>query len=168
MSNYIRTTRERFFSHLELPLSQAIREYFQAHRLGDPETDIRLCCETTAERRPAGKLASLLDGYPDTTLHLVTLLTDEWFVWGRVGDKSGTLVTGIRLKGLQAKAFTMKRTNDMQLEVTGFIGDTKDYVRGNLEMGPEPAAQKFCDVVLQAVKSSNPKPARTRPWWLGG
>ena len=44
----------------------------------------------------------------------------------------------------------------MELEITGFIAGSKEYVRGNLEMGPEPAAQKFCDAVLQAVNEAKP------------
>jgi hypothetical protein len=167
MSSYIRTTRECSASQLHPRLSQAIREYFQTHQLGDPANEIRLCCETIAEKRNSGKLASFLEDDPDTTIQLALLLTAEWFIWARNGDRSGTVVSGARLKGLQAKAFTLKRSNNMQLEISGMIGGTKDYVRGNLEMGPELAAQKFCEEVIQAVNKVTPPARKGRLKWFG-
>jgi hypothetical protein len=56
----------------------------------------------------------------------------------------------------------------MQLEVSAFIGDSKEYVRGNLELGPELAAQKFCEEVGQAVLNLNPPVKRKFPRWMGG
>ncbi len=51
MSGYTRTTRDCPVSQLHPGLSQAIREYFQTHLLGDAETETRLCCETISEKR---------------------------------------------------------------------------------------------------------------------
>ena len=168
MSGYIRTTRECSVSQLHPRLSQAIREYFQTHQLGDLDTGTLICCETISEKKNPGKLASFLDGYPDTIIHLGILLTAEWLIWARSGDQSGTMVTGAKLKLIQVKAFVSKRTKDMQLEVSGFIGDSKEYVRGNLEMGPELAAQKFCTEVGQAILKVNPPAKRAFPKWMRG
>jgi hypothetical protein len=168
MSSHIRTTRECTPSQLHPRLSQVIREYFMNHQLGDPDIGTRLCCETIAEKRDTGKLASLLEGDPDTTIHLAMLLTADWFLWARNGDQSGTVVTGIKLKGLRVKAFTLKRSKDMQLEIFGFIPGSKDFVKGNLEMGPELAAQKFCEAVGQAVSQANPPGKSIFPKWMGG
>jgi hypothetical protein len=167
MSGFIRTTRECSVSQIHPGLSQAIQEYFQTHQLGDPAIEIRLCCETIAEKRNHGKLASFLEGDPDTTNHLALLLTTEWLIWAHYGDRSGTVVSGAKLKGLQVKAFTLKRTKNMQLEISGMIGGTKDYVRGNLEMGPELAAQKFCEEVMQAVNQVTPPAKKGRLRWFG-
>ena len=53
----------------------------------------------------------------------------------------------------------------MELEISGFMADTKEYVRGNLEMGPEPAAQKFCEAVVPAVTDANPPSKRNSLGW---
>jgi hypothetical protein len=168
MSGYTRTTRECSVSQLHPTLSQAIREFFQTHQSGDVDTGVLKCCETTSEKRNPGKLASFLGGNPDTTIHLGILLTDEWLIWAGSGGRSGTKVNGIKLKGLQVKTFVARRTNYIQLEISGMIGGTKEYVRGILEMGPELAAQKFCEEVEQAVLKVNPSAKRPRLRWFGG
>jgi len=128
--------------------------------LGNLDTETLACCETISQVQNPGKLASFLDGNPDSTIHLAILLTAEWLIWARHGDRSGTLVTGTKLKLIRVKAFVAKHSKDMQLEVSGFMADSKEYVRGNLEMGPEVAAQKFCEVVVKAVLSANPPEKR--------
>jgi hypothetical protein len=168
MSNYTRTTRTCPVSQLNPGLSQPIREFFQTHQLGDAETGTLKCCETLSEKSASSKLAALLEGNPDTTSRLAILLTPDWLIWARSGDRTGTVVSGCKLIGLQVKAFTARRTQYMQLEVSAFIGDSKEYVRGNLELGPELAAQNFCEEVGQAVLKVNPPVKRKFPRWMGG
>jgi len=161
MSGYTRTTRICPASHIHSSLAQVVLEYFQTHQLGDPETDTVLCCETISRRDPPGKLVSMLDGNPDTDIHLAILLTAEWLIWARHGDRTGTVITGAKLQVIKVKAFVTRRTKDMELEVSGFMADTKEYVRGNLELGPDPAAQKFCEAVMAAVLKAKP-PAKNK------
>jgi hypothetical protein len=161
MPGYTRTTRICTVSQIHSSLAQAIREYYQAHQVGDPDTETILCCETISRRDPPGKLVALLDGNPDTTIHLAILLSAEWLIWARNGDQTGIVVTGAKLQVIKAKAFVRKNTKDMELEITGFMADTKDYVRGNLELGPDPAAQKFCEAVVPAVSNARP-PAKKK------
>lgn len=168
MSSYIRTTRECSVSQLHPILFKAIQEYFQTHPLGDLDSETLLCCETIFENQNPGKLSAFLEGYPDTTSHLAILLTDDWLIWARVGDQTGIVVTAAKLKAIQVKAFVSKHTKDMELEVFGFVGDSKDYVRGTLEMGPDPAAQKFCEKVVETVLKVNPPANRTFRRWMGG
>jgi hypothetical protein len=160
MIGYTSTTRECSASRIHPSLYQAVREYFQTHQVGDLDAETLLCCETTSDKQNPGKLASFLDGNPDSTVHFAILLTAEWLIWARSGDRSGTLVTGTKLNLIRVKAFVAKRTKDMQLEVSGFMADSKEYVRGNLEMGPDDAAQKFCEVVVKAVLKANPPEKR--------
>jgi hypothetical protein len=167
MSSAIRTTRECNVSQLHPRLFQAVQEYFQTHHLGDPDTEIRMCCETVAVKRDLGKMVSFLEGDPDTTSQLALLLTNDWFIWARNGDQSGTVVSGAKLKGLQVKTFVVRRTRNLQLEISGMIGGTRDYVRGNLEMGSELAAQKFCEEVERVVHSVTPPARKSRLRWFG-
>jgi hypothetical protein len=172
MSGYIRTSRECFVSQLNPGLLQVIREYFQTHQLGDLDSGTLLCCETISEKRDSGRLggflATLLESDRDTPIHFVMLLTAEWLIWVRNGDRSGTMVTGCKLKLIQVRAFVSRQTKEMELEVSGFIADTKEYVKGILVLGPDLAAQKFCEAVMQAVRKANPPAKSTRPKWLGG
>ena len=172
MSDYQRSTRACAISQIRSELSQAIREYFQLHQLGDPQAATLACCETISARdndgNPGSFLNRLMHAGPDTTFHLAILLTADWLVWGRWGDRSQTVVTGARLKVIKVKAFVTRRTKDMQLEISGFVNDSREVVRGNLELGPEPAAQKFCDQVLEAVNRENPPAKRALSRWFGG
>jgi hypothetical protein len=161
MFGYTRTTRICPVSQIHSSLSQGLRDFFQAHQLGDPETETLLCCETISRRDPPGKLIVWLDGNRDTDIHLATLLTREWLIWARHGDQTGTLVTGAKLQVIKVKAFVRRSSKEMELEISGFMADTQEFVRGNLEMGPDPAAQKFCDAVLLAVSAAKP-PAKKK------
>ena len=171
MNGYRRTTRECGFDQLDPGLRQALGEYFQAHGLGDAQSGSLLCCETVSERpsdRNAGtNLALLLYGARDTTIRLAMALTAEWLVWARSGDLSGTVATGAKLQVIKVKPFVARRTKYMDLEVSGFVNASKEYVRGNLQMGAEEAAKKFCEEVSQAVQKAAP-PAKNRvSRWFG-
>jgi hypothetical protein len=168
MSGYTRTTRECPVGQLHPGLAQAIREYFQTHLLGDAETETRLCCETISERRDSGKLVSILEGEGDTTSHLAILMTSDWLIWALSGDRSGTVVSGAKLKVIRVKVLQAKQSKDMQLEVDGFVNNSKEYVRGALELGPEAAAQRFCEKVEKAVLKENPPAKRKSLRWFGG
>jgi len=156
MSDYTRTTRICPVGQINSSLAQVVREYFQTHQLGDPETETLLCSETTSRRDAPGKLVAALDGNPDTEIRLAILITPEWLIWARHGDQTGTVVTGTKLQVIKVKVFVRRRSKDMELEVSGFMNDTKEYVRGNLELGPDPAAQKFCEAVDAAVTKAKP------------
>jgi hypothetical protein len=168
MSEPIRSTRTCSVSQIQPELFQAIQEFFQSHKLGVLETETLQCCETVSNRPIPGKLDSLLEGNPDSTSHLAVLLTQEWLIWARNGNRSGTLVTGARLKGLQVKLFTARRTKNMELEISAFFGDSKEFAKGSLELGPDLAAQQFCEEVGQAVLKVNPPVKRKFPKWMGG
>jgi hypothetical protein len=168
MFDYTRTTRTCSVSQLHPSLAQAIRDYFQTKQVGDPDKDTVLCCETISTREKPTKLFGWLDGNPDTNIHLATLLTSEWLIWARTGDQTGTVVTGAKLQVIKVKAFVTKHAKNMELEITGFLSDSKEYVRGNLEMGPDIAAQKFCDTVGLAVQEVKPPVKHKFPRWMGG
>lgn len=168
MSRYIRTTRECSVSQLHPSLVQAVREYFQKYQLGDVDTGVLKCCETISEERNAGRLSTFLDGNPDKVIRLALLHTADWLIWAASGDQSGIKVNGARLFGLKVKVFVARRSEYMQLEISGIIGNTKEYVRGTLEMGPELAAQKFCEEVEKAVLKVNPPVKRKFLGLMGG
>jgi hypothetical protein len=162
MSDYIRFTRECSFDQLRPELTRAIREHAQNHReLGHVE-EVLMCCETTSERKRMGALAALMGGDPDTILYTGMLVTPQWLIWARSGDKSGIRVSSAKLLDIQVRAFASRLVKDTGMEVSGYIGDSKGRVRGYIGMGPEPAAQQFCDQVQKAIEKATPKPAKKR------
>jgi hypothetical protein len=161
MFGYTRTTRICPVSQIHPNLAQVIREFFQTHQLGDAESEITQCCETISTRPTPNRLVGLLDGNPDTTIHLAIVLSPDWLVWARNGDQSGTIVTGAKLQVLKAKAYVRRNSKNMELELSGFMADTREYVRGSLELGPDAAAQKFCEAVVSAILKAKP-PSKTK------
>jgi hypothetical protein len=161
MSNYNRTTRECSVSQLHPELRQAVQNYFQEHDLGDPETESLMCCETISEKKEVNKLASWLGGDADTTIHTGVLFTSEWLIWARKGDQSDTVLHVASLKEIRVSAHEPLLTREPGLEIAGFAETSKGRVRGYIGMGPEAAAQKFCEAVQKAVAELKP-PAKKR------
>jgi hypothetical protein len=169
MSEYIRTTRECSVSQLHPELLHAIGNYFQEHKLGALEAETLLCCETLSKKKSTSKLASWLSGNLDTTIYTGMLLTSQWLIWVHYGDQSGTRLNAANLEEIRAEFYTSPLTKDAGLEIFGYIGDVKNRVRGYIAMGADPAAQKFCDEVTQAINKVNPPPAKKGLFrWLSG
>lgn len=169
MSETIRTTRECSVNQLNPNLLHALEGYFQTHKLGNLAAEALLSCETFTERKDRGKLAAWLEGNPDTTDYLGLILTAQWLLWARSGDRSGTIVAGANLKDIRVKAYASRLTKDTGLEISGYIGDSKGRVRGNLALGQEPAARKFCEEAIKSIEKANPSPKkRTIPWLTWG
>jgi hypothetical protein len=168
MSDYNRTTRECSVSQLHPELRRAIQSYFQDHELGDLEAETLMCCETISTKRDFGRLAPLLKGVGDTTIHMGMLLTSQWLIWVRRGDQSGIVLNAANLKEIQVRTYLSILTRDAGLEISGYIRDSKCRVRGYIGMGAELAAQKFCGEVQKAITSVNPPTKKSWPKWLGG
>ena len=168
MSEFNRTTRECPVDQLRPEIFQALKNYFQEKDLGDLEAEAVLCCETVSTKNRTGGLFSLLSPSVDTTIHTGVLLTSDWLIWVRSGDKSGTLLSAANLKNISVSTYKSMFIDDAGLEIVGYIGDSKLVIRGYVGMGPEPATQKFCDEVKQAIIRLNPPKQTSRPKWLGG
>ena len=168
MSEFNRTTRECPVSQLHPEVFRALKNYFQEKDLGDLETKAVLCCETLSTRKSAGGLFSLLSPSVDTAIHTGIILTSDWLVWVRSGDASGTLLSAANLNNIIVNTYKSMFVNDTGLEIIGYIGDSKLVVRGYVGMGPELAAQKFCDEVKQAIIKINPPKPKSQLKWFGG
>jgi hypothetical protein len=169
MSDYNRTTRECSVSQLHPEIRQAIQSYFKEHELGNPQAETLLCCETISEKKTFGGLVSMLKSTEDTTIHTGMLLTSQWLIWVRKGDRSGTVVNAADLKEIQVREYASIFAPDTGMEILGFIGESKQQARGHVGMGTEAAAQKFLEEVQKAITAANPPPPPKKfPRWLGG
>jgi hypothetical protein len=172
MSNYRRYTRACDFNQLRPELYQAIQNHIQTQQLENIETELLMCCETTSEQKNKGGLTAWLEGNVDTLYYTGMLVTPQWLVWARHGDKSGTTVSAAKLKDLQVNIFTPKLFKDRGIEVFGYINNSKrrtgGYTGGYIGLGSEEAAQKFVEVVVQAIEETRPKTPPTKRRFFGG
>lgn len=168
MSEYVRTTRDCSVSQLHPELLQAILTYMQEHQLGNLQSETILCCETVSRKKEAGTLLTWLNGASDTTIYTGMLLASDWLLWAHYGDRSGTRVNAASLHEIRANYYRSLLTQDTGLEIVGFIGDANARVRGHIGMGPEAAAEKFCEAVQQAIQDARPPAKKDLFKWLGG
>jgi len=168
MSEYTRTVRDCSIRQLHPELLKAFQKYSQEHNLGDVEMETRLCCEVISKKRSMGRLASWLSDKPDTIIYTGILLTSQWLIWVHHGDKSGTLLNAASLQKIGARYHAPLFSNDAGLEIVGYIGESNARVRGYIGMGTDPAAQKFCEEVQQAIIIANPPGPKTIFKWPVG
>jgi hypothetical protein len=167
MSDYTRSTIECSVRQLRPELRRAIDEYFEKHTLGDVETETMLCCETVSEKKEPGWLASLLGDKMEPPIYTAVLLTSAYLIWARGGLQSSVTVTGADLGFIRVKPYASLFINDAGLQISGIIGGSAN-MSGYIGMGPEPATQKFCEEVQQAIAKINPSSTRKWPSWMGG
>jgi len=91
------------------------------------------------------------------------LFTSQWLIWVRSGDQSGTLLTAANLKEIQVKPYKSKLMKDTGLEISGYVGDSKNRVRGYVGMGSELSAQKFCEEVKKTIIKVKPPSKKGLP-----
>jgi hypothetical protein len=136
--------------------------------MGDPEAETIMCCETISTKKTGG-LSSLLKSADDTTIHTGMILTSQWLIWARNGDRSGNVLNAANLKDIQVRMYLSFFTKDTGLEIFGFLRDAKSQVRGYIGLGAELAAQNFCEEVGKAIAAAQPPaPKSIWPKWLGG
>ncbi len=167
MSNYIRATRECSVYELQPELLQVIQNYFQEHAVGNIQSDVVMCCETVSRKKNTGKVASWLDGKPDTAAYIALVLTSKWLIWAHYGDQSGTQVHSASLNEIHAEFYTPMFSKDSGLRITGFVNEKNSHIRGYLAMGNDPAVQKFCEEVHQAILKANPPTTNNLFKWFG-
>lgn len=164
MSEFSRTTTECSVSQLRPELFQAIQLYASRHELGDVEAETLICCETVSQKKSQGRLPAWLGGQGDTIVYTGTLLTPEWLIWARSGDRSGVALSAARLMNIQVKAYISPLTLDSGLEISGYLENMSGRVRGYIGLGDSPAAEKLCAVVREAVVKVNPPSKKLFGW----
>ena len=166
MSGTIRTTRECSVERLDPRLLRAFQDYVQMHRLGDLRREALLCCETLTERSGRSRLAAWLEGNPDEKDFLGLVLTEQHLFWARTGKRSGTVAAGGQLKDIRVNRYSSRFPKESGLEISGFVLGSKDWVRGKLALGPEPAAVRFCEQACEASEKHQPPAKKFRIPWL--
>jgi hypothetical protein len=168
MANYQRSTRECSVTQLQPKLMGTIRDYFRIHELGELETETILCCETISEKKETSWLESLFEPGADQRVYSAILLTGDALIWARAGARLGAHANGASLHYIRVNSSISLFSKNNGLTIAGLIDKSPRIIRGTIALGPELAAQKFCEEVQKAVEKLNPAPVRKWPAWLGG
>src|SRR3712207_6139100 len=116
MREYRRTTRECSVAELHPELMKAVREYAGKQNLGDLESEVVICCETTSERLKKGLLSRLF-GDPDAIHHTAMLLTPALLIWGTTGKRRGTSIVSARLADIEVRDYEPSLIEDSGLDI---------------------------------------------------
>jgi hypothetical protein len=149
MSDYTRTTHECTPDSLRPELAAAIRKYIEQHELGDLESTVLICCETTSTK----KKKRLFGGKPEVIL-TGAIVTPKWLIWAAGKENERLGVIAAKLRDVQVldyeKSDFYKLIPDTGLNIEGF--PTADGIGSTfIGLGPEPAAQKFREVLRDAL-----------------
>lgn len=167
MPDYRRATRACPFDQLQPELANAIRDHLQAQNLSSLIDEALLCCETTSDQIGTSWLDALPGGDPDTISYLALILTPQRLIWARHGDRSAATVASAPLSDLFVKVFRPRNTRDFGLQVNVRMAGTRSRVTGQLLLGSEPAAERFCQELGRVMHI--PTTPENRSWrrWLG-
>lgn len=172
MSDYQRSTRVCPFDQLRPEMQQAFRDYFNTHDLAGMDETSLVCCETVSHKKEVAGFFAWLATFEKADVSVTTaiLLGAQALFWARAGEPytPAARVICANLQEVRVKMKPSVLTQDSGLEISGLIEGSKGVMRGTIGLGPEPAAQKFCEDVAQAVEKVNPRPAGKFPSWMGG
>ncbi|MCB8981963.1 MAG: hypothetical protein H6657_31535 [Ardenticatenaceae bacterium] len=153
MSEYQRTTRECSLESLSPVLGTAVRHYSHTHELGNLLETALFCGETTATKQKRGffgrKTETTLTGF---------LLAPPWLIWAVSKNNEPPAVLAVRLRDIQVQDYEQsemyKLVPDAGIDISGLRTDAEAVGTAFIGLGPEPAAQKFRELLHQAVKNA--------------
>ncbi len=152
MGDYQRVTRECSFDSMKPALATAVRNYIENHHLGDVETAVLFCGETTSTRQKkklfGKKVEEIITG---------VILTPKWLIWATGQENTPPAVLAARLSTIQIEEYEQSAmynmVQDNGINVSGL--PTGDGVgTAFIGLGPEPAAQKFRELLKKAVEEA--------------
>lgn len=149
MGDYHRVTRECTLDNMIPELATAIHAHIESYELGDVLASVLICCETISTKQKK----KLFGNKTEVEIGSV-ILTSKWLIWagGKENEKAGVL--SARLQNLRVEDYEKtkmyKMIQDTGLNVFGFqtangLGDVF------IGLGAEPAAQKFRDMLKEAI-----------------
>lgn len=160
MGDYQRSTRACAFEQLQPESVKAVRQHIEDLELGDIESTILYCCETTSELKKLGLVASLtgkLTGrFPHGQVHYTgVFVTPEWLFHVITSAKSGSTVWSAKLKDIEFREYEFGHLiEDTGFNVFGFIGRSSERVLAFIGLGPEQAAKDLENTLKDAIQKA--------------
>jgi len=134
-------------------LSSAIRKHIEIYNLGDVESALLICCETTSTTKKTGLFAS---GSETTVTGM--LVTTQLLVWTNGKKKDNPTVRSAWLHNIDAHNFentAMHQVNpDSGMNITGRYTDVTKQGQAFIGLGTDPAGEKFRQVLQHAIQKA--------------
>ncbi|MCP5095219.1 MAG: hypothetical protein GY943_06680 [Chloroflexi bacterium] len=151
MENYLRTTRECTLNNMNPSLAAALRTYLVKNDLVEIEATALFCGETISTKE---KKRFLLGKKLETVLTGI-ILNPKWLIWAVGHEYEEPSILDARLNMIQVEdyeeSFMHEMAQDSGINVNGLhTGDGIGTVF--IGLGPEPAAQKFREILKEAIK----------------
>ncbi len=163
MPIYRRQTTAYTLEQLRPELAHAIQAHLEAQQLAHLAAEVCACCETVSDKIGASWYDALFGDTSDFTTYLALALTPQRLIWARSSEQAVPTVASAPLNDLIVKVFRPGNTRDFGLKMTVRIAGTRSVVNGDLLLGPEPAAEKFCVDLGEAMGFNLMAPPK--PWW---
>lgn len=153
MNACIRSTRECTFADLRPELLTAIRKHIEKNKLGDVESSLLICCETTSTIQKIG----LFTNGSETTITGM-LVTDQLLVWTNEKKKNKPTVRSAWLRNIDVQDFentAMHQVNpDSGMNITGRYTDVTKQGQAFIGLGTDLAGEKFRQVLQHAIQKA--------------
>jgi hypothetical protein len=154
MNETTRTTRQCLVNELNPVLITAMRAHVAEYNLGDLETSIMMCCETTSIRQKRG-----LFGSAETSLSSV-FVTPRWLVWAE--NSNGKKSAGsAQLRNIDVRNYEETAmfaiAPDQGLNVTGRYTNINQTGQVFIGIGDGPDGQKFRQLLRETMKKTEAK-----------
>lgn len=155
MPDWKRTTRESAFESLRPELAAAVKSHIEQYYLGDILSDAVMCIQTDSEKIKKGLFGSA------EIVYAGVVVTPRWLLWAVSGTRAHTAVLSALLDDIvvqdHAKSSFAKLAPDSGIHVSGKFTDVSENGTAFIGLGDEPAAEKFMDVVINAVQAVKKK-----------
>ncbi|MFN8596308.1 MAG: hypothetical protein U0559_09015 [Anaerolineae bacterium] len=161
MPEYRRQTHTYTLDQLRPELARAIREHFEAKQITE---EITACCETISDKIGSAWYDSLLGDEAVPLTYLALVLTPQRLIWARSSERSTPIVASAPFSDLFVKVVRPRGTQDFGLQLNVRMEGSRFTVNGQLLLGPDPAAEKFC-VALGEAMGFNLLAPPPKPWW---
>jgi hypothetical protein len=153
MNAYARSTRECKFGDMRPEFAAAIRKHIETYKLGDIESSLLICFETTSTRQKSGYFVK-----GDETTITGAFVTTKLLVWTNGNGKSKPVVTSALLRNIDAHDFentAMYQVNpDTGMNISGRYTDVTKQGQSFIGLGSDPTGEKFRLVLQQAIQKA--------------
>ena len=149
MGDYLRVTRECTLDSLRPELVAAIQAHIERYELEDVIGPVAICCETISTKQK-----KRLFGSKTEIVIIGIILTPKWLIWavGKENEHPGVLsarLSDIRVQDYE-KSDMYKMVQDTGVNIVG-VQTADGFGSAFIGLGEEQAAQKFRDVLKEAV-----------------
>jgi hypothetical protein len=152
MNRTSRTTRECSIEDLDPALRTAMREHIAKYKLGDIESDILVCCETTSVRHRKGLFSRAQN------TRSAAFVTPKWLVWADSTKRNDAGAGSAQLAQIEVHDFGTTAMGviapDEGLNITGRYTNENKTGMTFIVLGAGPDGQKFRKLLHDAMEKA--------------